>query len=328
MLGTGTQEVSLPEYTVTLSDLHVKISIPVRLYEALRASAITTSTCAIILFLCTGERHQSRSIRAQLCYNTLIQANCRRGNVDRVSLIQVSQQLFQQALDLLFPPRCAACQRSGAILCPACLAAIRPLLPPYCAHCNTPLEASGSCRYCSHRLLRLSGLRVVSRYEGILRASIHALKYAGNRRVAAPLGSLLAQAYSIYGLRADIMIPVPLHYERLQQRGYNQACLLAQACSRQLGIPVNSTLIVRTRSTTSQVHLDMKERHSNVAGAFCCQPGAATETVRGRSILLIDDVCTTGATLEACAVPLFAAGAQAVWGLVLARPLQGIALSR
>jgi ComF family protein len=241
--------------------------------------------------------------------------------VDRASITQASQQILQQALDLLFPPHCAACQRSGTILCPTCLAAMRPLSPPYCTHCNTPLDASSVCKNCQYAPLRLSGLRVVSKYEGTLRASIHALKYAGNRRVAEPLGSLLAQAYSRYGLRTDMIVPVPLHRERIQQRGYNQAFLLAQACSRHTNIPLNSSLIMRIRSTASQVHLGMRERQSNVAGAFSCPPTITRGALRGHSILLIDDVCTTGATLEACAAPLFAAGAQAVWGLVIARPL-------
>jgi ComF family protein len=240
--------------------------------------------------------------------------------VDRVSIIQTSQQILQQALDLLFPPRCAACQRSGSILCSPCMATIQPLLPPYCQHCNTPLDASGICKNCQYTPLRLNGLRVVSRYEGTLRACIHALKYAGNRRVAEPLGLLLAQAYRVYGLRADMIIPVPLHRERVQQRGYNQAVLLAQVCARHTNVPLNSSLVMRIRSTAPQVQLSVRERQSNVAGAFSCTPAQPKEGLRGCHILLIDDVCTTGATLEACAAPLFAAGAQAVWGLVLARP--------
>jgi ComF family protein len=243
--------------------------------------------------------------------------------VDRASIIQASQQILQQTLDLLFPPRCAACQRSGSILCSACLAAIRPLPPPYCAHCNTPLDVNGMCKNCQYAPLRLSGLRVMSRYEGTLRTCIHALKYAGNRRMAEPLGLLLAQVYRIHRLRADIIVPVPLHSERIQQRGYNQAFLLAQVCAKYTNVPLNSYLVVRMRSTASQVHLNIKERHSNVAGAFSCTSAITKGELRGRSILLIDDVCTTGATLEACAAPLFAAGAQTVWGLVLARPLHG-----
>lgn len=243
--------------------------------------------------------------------------------MDRVSIIQASQQILQQAFDLLFPPRCAACQHSGSILCSACIATIRPLPPPYCAHCNTPLDASGTCKNCRYAPLRLNGLRVVSKYEGTLRTCIHALKYAGNRRMAEPLGLLLAHVYRMHGLRADMIVPVPLHSERIRQRGYNQACLLAQVCAKHTNVALDSSLLVRMRSTASQIHLNVKERQNNVAGAFSCTPTITKDGLRGRSILLVDDVCTTGATLEACAVPLFAAGAQAVWGLVLARPLHG-----
>jgi len=230
---------------------------------------------------------------------------------------------IQRALDLLFPPQCAACQRGGSILCPSCLAAIQPLPGPCCQHCHTRLSAEGICNQCQYRPLSMSGLRAVSAYHGPLRACIHALKYGGNRRLAEPLGALLARAYLAYGLRADIIIPVPLHNERERERGYNQSYLLAQVCAAQLGLPLNSTVVSRIRPTQAQVHLTVRERQQNVAGAFRCTPASATEALHGRRILLIDDVCTTGATLEACAAPLFAAGAASIWGLVLARPLTG-----
>ncbi len=167
----------------------------------------------------------------------------------------------------------------------------------------------------------MSGLRAVSAYQGPLRACIHALKYHGNTRLAEPLGQLLSRAYTRYGIQADIMIPVPLHSERQRQRGYNHASLLARVCSTQLGVPLYENILVRHRATLAQVDLDPKDRHQNVAGAFHCAPAFATGTLRGRRIIIIDDVCTTGATLEACAAPLFAAGAEIVCGLVLARPV-------
>jgi ComF family protein len=167
----------------------------------------------------------------------------------------------------------------------------------------------------------MSGLRIASLYQGPLRSCIHALKYQGNKRLAAPLGTILAQAYRLYGMQADLMIPVPLHKTREQERGFNQAQLLAEECARRLTIPLNLQLLERTRPTQVQAHLTASERQQNVAGAFECQPEAATKQLLERKIIVIvDDVCTTGATLEACAAPLFAAGARAVWGLVLARP--------
>lgn len=153
-----------------------------------------------------------------------------------------------------------------------------------------------------------------------MRSYIHALKYTGNTRLAEPLGHLLAQAYLSYTMQADLIIPVPLHKERQRQRGYNHASLLAEVCAAQVGLPLRDDVLIRHRATRAQVDLKVGERQQNVAGAFACTPLFATGTLLGRRILLIDDVCTTRATLEACAAPLFSAGASAVWGLVLARP--------
>ncbi|GCE27931.1 hypothetical protein KDA_34150 [Dictyobacter alpinus] len=134
------------------------------------------------------------------------------------------------------------------------------------------------------------------------------------------MGNLLAQAYQHYQLHADLIIPVPLHKTRLEQRGYNQAELLAQTCADTLQIPLQTDLLYREKTTSTQVNLTAPKRRENLQDAFYYMPGSTTKTVFKRKILIIDDVSTTGATLEACAAPLFAAGAQSVWGLVLARP--------
>ncbi|HEV2659183.1 MAG TPA: ComF family protein [Ktedonobacteraceae bacterium] len=232
---------------------------------------------------------------------------------------QALRQFLQQGLDLLFPQRCAVCARSGQVLCSACRTSMRLLAPPYCERCNCQLSSPGVCQQCQRWPRKLSGLRAVGTYEGTLRTCIHALKYAGQTRLAEPLGNLLASKYRASGLQTDVIIPVPLHAERLQQRGYNQSKLLAQHCSQQIGVPVREDILLRRRATSAQVGLAARERLQNVAGAFVCAP-AFTGRVP-RRVLLIDDVCTTGATLEACCEPLFAAGAQEVWALVLARPL-------
>jgi ComF family protein len=153
-----------------------------------------------------------------------------------------------------------------------------------------------------------------------LRGCIHGLKYDGNTRLAVPLGFLLAQAYRRYGMQSDMLIPVPLHSERQKQRGFNHASLLAKVCSAHIGVQMNEDILVRHRATVAQVDLHPRERYQNVAGAFVCS-SSAKHAVYGRRIIIIDDVSTTGATLEACATPLFTAGAKEVWGLVLARPL-------
>ncbi len=231
------------------------------------------------------------------------------------------KQAMERFLDFLFPPRCAGCKKSGSILCSTCYASIRLLSPPFCKYCHASLAAGRFCQKCACYPLRFNGLRVVGAYQEPLRSYIHALKYHGNKRLAQPLGSLLAQTYKRTGLVADMIVPVPLHAQRQRQRGYNQAQLLAEICSAQLGLPLHVSLLTRVRATVSQTRLPMSERLQNVTGAFILEPNYRNGAISKSSILLIDDICTTGATLEACAAPLFAAGVKTVWGLVLARPL-------
>ncbi len=163
-------------------------------------------------------------------------------------------------------------------------------------------------------------LRATSMYQGPLRSCIHALKYEGNTRLAQPLGLMLAYSYRAYQLTADVILPVPLHVEREKARGYNHATLLAQHLAHYTGIAMRNDILIRHRATPAQVGLNALERKRNVAEAFACSPQFATGILYGRTIGIIDDVATTGATLAACAAPLFAAGARTVWGLVLARP--------
>ena len=229
-------------------------------------------------------------------------------------------RVTQRLLDLLYPPHCAGCQRSGHVLCPSCLAQIPPLTL-ICQRCSGPLSAGYVCESCRSAPLRLNGLRAVSAYQEPLRSYIHALKYDGNKRLAQPLGLLLAGTYRASGIRADALVPVPLHSERQQRRGYNHAALLARVCAAQAAAPLFEHMLIRHRATLSQVGLQHWERQQNVQGAFSCSPAFAGGQLRGRTILLIDDVSTTAATLEACAAPLFAVGAAAVFGLVLARPV-------
>jgi len=235
-------------------------------------------------------------------------------------LLHEVRRATMQGLDLLFPPRCAACKKQGHVLCPACRSAIHPLAPPFCQRCGTPLAAENICPQCSFRAPSLSGVRAYSSFEEPLRGCIYSLKYEGNTRLTEPLGLLLAQAYRHYALQVDAIIAVPLDNKRQEQRGYNHAYLLAKVCAAQVHVPLYATMLIRHRATVAQVGLPASERRQNVAGAFRCTAAFTTGALLGRRILIIDDVCTTGATLEACAAPLFAAGAREVWALVLARP--------
>ena len=144
-------------------------------------------------------------------------------------------------MDVLYPPRCAGCQRSGHVLCSSCLARIHPLPMPICPRCGLPTPQAALCRECLHTQPAISALRAAGKYKEPLRACIRALKYDGNTRLAEPLGLLLARAYQRYGIAADALLPVPLHQERYAQRGYNHAALLAEACARHLTSPATNT---------------------------------------------------------------------------------------
>ena len=148
------------------------------------------------------------------------------------------------------------------------------------------------------------------------RELVHALKYRGMTALAAPMAALLAQAVRSHGLAADVVVPVPLSGLRRRLRGYNQAEALARALGRELGLSVSGRALERRRPTPPQARsADAEARRRNVVGAFRCRERA----IAGQSALLVDDVATTGATLDACAAALKAAGARSVWGLTFAR---------
>lgn len=239
----------------------------------------------------------------------------------KANLSQRARAFLQNGLDLIYPPHCAGCQRSGYLLCPDCLQTMHPLTLPFCQHCGTPFATStGVCIACQRHRLRIQGLRCLNLYQGPLCNAIHALKYHGQQRLARPLGLLLAEAFTCYNMRADGIVPLPLHLQRQQQRGYNQATLLARVCATHLKVPCLEQLVIRQRATYAQVGLNAQERWQNVSGAFALAPEIRGHTPNYHTLLLIDDVSTTGATLEACAAALYAAGINEVWGLVLGKP--------
>jgi ComF family protein len=155
----------------------------------------------------------------------------------------------------------------------------------------------------------------VALFEGTLREAIHRFKYRYTRELAGPLGEMLVAFWLRAPLSVDVLVPVPLHRRRQKERGYNQAELLARELGNALGIRVACDILCRTRYTLAQARLDVHRRRANVAGAFLCRDSR----LQGKRVLLIDDVCTTGATLEACSIALKEREARSVWALTLAR---------
>ena len=228
---------------------------------------------------------------------------------------QTIRQIWNTALDLLFPPRCVGCKRQGAWLCARCRAQAPPLPEPLCVHCGQSITSGDLCLDCQNRPLALHGLRSAHFFEGPLCSAIYAFKYNGLRQMAGPLGEMLFAGYTRFAIAADMMVPVPLHAARQSQRGFNQSLLLAQDLAGRVHLPVDGEHLLRMRNTRPQVGLGATARRSNVDGAFAW----AGESLGGQRVLLIDDVCTTGATLESCADALYTAGAASVWGLTLVR---------
>ncbi|MBE3135100.1 MAG: ComF family protein [Acidobacteria bacterium] len=237
-------------------------------------------------------------------------------------------------LAVLVAPRCAACGHlldtptSGPV-CDACWAAVRPLTPPVCEVCGDALPSwrsvslrASACARCRRGARTITRSRAVGAHEGALRTIIHALKYDRRRSIAPRLAVLIRNAGVDVLSGSDCAVPVPLHWRRRRSRGFNQAADLAA----HLGLPVCHVLR-RRRWTRPQVDLPASRRHGNVKDAFAmARPRwpwrsrkEALRAVRDRCVVLVDDVSTTGATLEACARVLKAAGAREIRALTVAR---------
>jgi ComF family protein len=217
-------------------------------------------------------------------------------------------------LDLLFPPRCAGCGRVGVLFCAACQAQIEPIAPPVCLRCGRPHRGAGLCADCRRSASCLDEIAAAAVFAGTLRQAIHAFKYDNGRALAPILGARLAENWRVARRSADVIIPVPLHAARLAERGYNQSVLLARILAEATGVPIREDVLVRHKATQQQALLNAAERRANVKDAFICQGD-----VGNLRVVLVDDVCTTGSTLEACAEALRGAGAASVWALTLAR---------
>lgn len=242
----------------------------------------------------------------------------------------------QLLLDAIFPPRCAGAQNgceiwSRELFCAVCARTLQPIAPPFCNLCGKPFDplsqASDVCADCRanryHGAPPFTAVRSLYAFEGAIRQAVHRLKYDGKTALSAPLANCMNEFLRQSSTRfVEIealthIVAVPLHRHRQRSRGYNQSELLANQLGRLTDVPV-APLLCRTRPTTPQVELSVRDRATNVQDAFALKLGA---NIEGATILLIDDVYTTGATLRECAHVLQKGGVAQVYGLTLARAL-------
>lgn len=213
------------------------------------------------------------------------------------------------AIDLLYPARCVNCGEFGTLLCGMCLEAMEPAVGPgRCPHCRAQWEGTGNCPRC-FGLQALDGVLAAFEMSGAARKTVHALKYLYVRQVASVMAPHLLLACE--GRPFDAVFAVPLHRSRQRHRGFNQSELLVRAA----GWPEPSDALVRDRKTAPQVGMHEGERRANVSGAFRYRG----PELSGLRVAIVDDVVTTGATVQECARVLKEAGAREVWAVAFAR---------
>jgi ComF family protein len=239
---------------------------------------------------------------------------------------QASRRLARAVVDAVLPPRCLAC---GDIvgepdaLCGRCWAAMTFFAPPWCAVCGLPfphpMGDGAVCADCARERASWDRARAVLRYDKHSRHLVLSLKHGDRTHLAAALGRWMRRAGDEVLDGADLLVPVPLHWTRLFARRYNQASLLAHAVHAAGGPPVAPDWLIRRRRTPSQGRMSPLARARNVRGAFALRPG---RNVAGKRLVLVDDVLTTGATVEECARVLRRGGAAFVGVLTVARALR------
>lgn len=224
-------------------------------------------------------------------------------------------RLFWSGLDYIYPPACGGCGKRGKRWCDDCSKASIKISTPICNCCGRPLSGSEICQRCKTNPPGYTALRSWAIYCSSIRRAIHRLKYRRDIALGDVLSAGLIDMLNTLMWQVDLIVPVPLGKKRQNDRGYNQAAMLAFPLAIAKGLPYKKQALKRVQETASQIYLSREQRAKNVKNAFW----ANTRIVKGNSILVVDDVTTTGATMNACALALLEAGAKCVYGLTLAR---------
>ncbi|NPV84811.1 MAG: ComF family protein [Anaerolineae bacterium] len=226
-------------------------------------------------------------------------------------------QMLWQAVDWLYPPACGSCQKTGYRWCPQCQQQTVQLSDNVCQICGAPDKKIQVCAACQTTPPPYCALRSWGVYTGVLREAILSLKYGRNIGLGETLAQNLIACFASLQWKIDLIVPVPINRKRANERGYNQAALLALPLALKFSIPFSPKALSRIRETQMQAKLTASERFENVKNAFTANPNL----VYNKSVLVIDDITTTGATMISCSEALINAGARYVYGLTLARTL-------
>jgi ComF family protein len=237
--------------------------------------------------------------------------------------------LFTELIDIIYPPKCRICQdflndseTKIRGICDECYSNFPLLTHPFCSACGVPygskVEEDHLCEKCIRETPLYDELRAPYLYEEKIMDAVHLIKYSGKSYLAKSLGPLLADYLKnwLSDTNGMIMIPVPLHKKKLRQRGFNQSVLLVKSVSRILDMEADYFTLIRIKYTETQTGLTLEERRKNVKGAF---EVSGKKDLNGKTVILVDDVATTGNTINECARVLKKAGCERVFGLVLAR---------
>lgn len=238
---------------------------------------------------------------------------------------------LQNLLHFLVPYQCPCCKKflgeKERGICASCLSEIRWIEPPFCSVCGVPFVSSQvenhPCGSCTLRKRAFHMARALGYYEGTLRLAIQKWKYQERSSLTSFFGEMMGEGFFQYWSPStiDLLLPVPLHPKRLRERGFNQSLLLAKALSNRTKIPYQKRLLQKVHPTPPLMELHARERERVIKGSFRV---VKKEEVVGKSILLVDDVYTTGATVNECAKVLLAAGANRVDVFTLAHAIKGI----
>lgn len=231
-----------------------------------------------------------------------------------------TEKAGEKGLDLVFPARCPACDEAAPfpeLICPTCRNVFEPVREPRCQRCGKHIreEKEEYCRGCRRVMHEFDRGMGVFTYQSVAR-SMYRFKYAGRREYARFYGKEIVRKLGrfIRMWKPDALVPVPIHYTRKRERGYNQAEVLAQVVGREMGIPVKSRLLKRVKKTLPQKLLGDAERQNNLKKAFKID----RNDVKLKTVIIIDDIYTTGSTVDACAAALKGAGVKKVYFVTVA----------